>query len=148
MRLRRAAFLALAAFILGLMAAVVPSSASDPIRLPTPRPAYTPKAAATPASTANETKTTTVPNIPVTIPKPPPGGYKNGTVIILRGLHNVWSRGMDALAKKFEKQGVKVTLANHSHWQFLANDVIADYKKDKNAAPIIIIGHSLGGDAA
>ena len=55
---------------------------------------------------------------------------------------------MDALAKKLEAQGVTVTLANHSHWQNIANEAIADYKTDKNVAPIIIIGHSLGGDAA
>ncbi len=143
MKSRRAAFMALAAFMFGLSAAIVPSKADDPIRLPSPRPAHAPKATAPNATATKTTKTSTV-----AIPKPPAGGYKGGRVIILRGLHNIWSRGMDALAKKFEAQGVPVILANHSHWQFIANQAIADYKADKNVAPIIIIGHSLGGDAA
>lgn len=142
MKMRRAAMMALAAFVLGLAAATVPASAESPIPVPSPRPAYAPKATAKAATNPAKPATS------VAIPKPPAGGYKNGRVIILRGLHNVWSRGMDALAKKFEAQGVTVTLANHSHWQRLANEAIEDYKKDKNVAPIIIIGHSLGGDAA
>jgi thioesterase domain-containing protein len=129
--------------VLGLGAATVSSSAEETVPLPSPRPANAPKASVTVASAkAVPAKAT------VELPKAPAGGYTHGRVIILRGLANIWSRGMDVLAKKFEAQGVEVTLENHSKWRQLANQAIADYKKDKNVAPIIIIGHSLGGDAA
>ena len=57
MKSRRAAFVALAAFVLGLSAATAPSSADDPVRVPSPRPAYAPKAtakAATKTATAGD----------------------------------------------------------------------------------------------
>lgn len=144
MKSRRAAVLALAAFVLGLGSATVSSSAEETIPLPSPRPAHAPKASATVASAKAVPAKATAADLP----KAPAGGYAHGRVIILRGLANIWSRGMDTLAEKFEAQGVEVTLENHSKWRQLANEAIADYKKDKNIAPIIIIGHSLGGDAA
>lgn len=125
---RRAILLAVAAFALGSAAQFAQSRAEDGPSAP--------KAAVKTAS------------VPVVLPKPPPGGYKDGRVIILRGLYNIWSRGMDELAKKFEAQGVPVILDNHARWQMIANKTIADYKQNKDVAPIIIIGHSLGGDAA
>lgn len=135
---RRAVLLAVAGFILGLAASAVPSFAQMQPPLPQPRPAHAPKG-----------QVVTNATLSVEVPTPPPGGYQGGRVIILRGLANVWSRGMDQLAKKFEAQGVtSITLDNHSHWQKIANDLIAEYKKDKSITPIIIIGHSLGGDAA
>ncbi len=143
MRPRRAALLALAAFAVGLSAAAAPSRADDAVRGPAPRPAAAPEATA--KSTTAKPATATA---AVTLPKPPAGGYTRGRVIILRGLYNIWSRGMDTLAKKFEAQGVKVILDNHARWQKISNDAIADYKTNKNITPIIIIGHSLGGDAA
>lgn len=136
---RRAVMLALAGFVLGLAASLAPSIAEDQLPLPTPRPSYAPK---------GSDKIVTTAKLSVDLPTPPPGGYKRGRVIILRGLANIWSRGMDELARKFEAQGVSVILENHSVWHKLADDAITDYRKDKNVAPIIIIGHSLGGDAA
>ena len=137
---RRAVLVALAGFIPGLSAPLASSNAEDKPPLPPPRPSYAPKGSEEVVTSAN---------MSVTVPKPPPGGYKRGRIIILRGLQNIWSRGMDQLAKKFEAQGVKsVILDNHVRWQKIANDAIADYKTDKNITPIIIIGHSLGGDAA
>lgn len=143
MMVRRAAALALAAYVLGLAATLAPSSAQDTVPLPQPRPASAPKAVAKPASAKSAPASAAV-----ELPAPPPGGYTKGRVIVLRGLANIWSRGMDALAAKFEAQGVKVILENHSRWKELANAAIADYKANKDVAPIIIIGHSLGGDAA
>ena len=134
MKAGRAAAVTLAAFIFGLVATALHASAQETVPLPSPRPAYT-----APKTAIGSTD----------MPKPPAGGYNHGTVVILRGLHNIWSRGMDALAKKFEAQGVEVTLSNHAFWRDIANDIIAEYKKDpKKTTPIIIIGHSLGGDAA
>ncbi len=139
---RRAVLAALAGFIPGLSAPLAPLNAKDKLPLPPPRPSYAPKGSEEVVTSAN---------MSMAVPKPPPGGYKRGRVIILRGLQNIWSRGMDQLAKKFEAQGVpssSIILDNHVRWQKIANDAIADYKKNKDITPIIIIGHSLGGDAA
>lgn len=134
----RHAVIALAALAMGLLAQVVAATAVESIPSPKPRPAYTPKASAVKASAPASAE----------LPSPPAGGYKGGTVIIMRGLHNVWSRGMDELAKKFEAQGVEVILDNHARWQKYADQIIVDAKAGKDVQPVILIGHSLGGDAA
>ena len=77
------------------------------------------------------------------------GEFTHGRVIILRGLANVFSRGMDKLAKDMKALGIPVLLSNHSRWQMIAADLIKDYKANpKETAPIIFVGHSLGGDAS
>jgi pimeloyl-ACP methyl ester carboxylesterase len=77
-----------------------------------------------------------------------PATANGGRVIVLRGLANIWSRGMDRLAEQFEAAGVEVTLANHAKWNQIAADLIKQYKTEKNVAPIILVGHSLGADAS
>jgi len=68
-------------------------------------------------------------------------------VYLLRGLLNIFSLGMDTLAAELNKRGVYATVHNHTEWQGLANQAAANYKAGKEG-PIIIIGHSLGADAA
>ena len=139
---RPAVLVTVSLLIAGLVALAWPASAQDSVVLPKPRPAHAPTATQAKAATKANAKSD------IQIPDPPPGGYKGGTVVIMRGLHNIWSRGMDELAKKFEAQGVEVILDNHARWQRIANQIIADAKAGKDVHPIIIIGHSLGGDAA
>jgi Thioesterase domain len=78
----------------------------------------------------------------------PQATMDHGYVIVLRGLMNIWSRGMDTFAKELEARGVRVHLDNHRHWKELALDLAKRYQADKNTAPIIIVGHSLGANAA
>jgi pimeloyl-ACP methyl ester carboxylesterase len=68
-------------------------------------------------------------------------------VYLLRGLMNIFSLGMDTLADELNRRGVYATVDNHAEWQSLANQAAANYKAGKEG-PIIIIGHSLGADAA
>jgi hypothetical protein len=68
-------------------------------------------------------------------------------VYLLRGLMNIFSLGMDSLAAELNRRGVYTTVDNHADWQALANQAAADYKAGKEG-PIIVIGHSLGADAA
>ena len=77
-----------------------------------------------------------------------PATPNGGRVIIMRGLWNVFSRGMDALAAKFVAAGLQVTLDSHSNWNKIADTLIEQYKSQKDVTPIILIGHSLGGDAS
>jgi hypothetical protein len=78
----------------------------------------------------------------------PPQTSNHGYVVVLRGLMNIWSRGMDTVAKELEARGARVHLDNHRHWKKLAEDLAKKYETDKNIAPIIIVGHSLGANAA
>jgi hypothetical protein len=68
-------------------------------------------------------------------------------VYLLRGLLNIFSLGMDTLADELNRRGVYATVDNHADWESLANSAAANYKAGKEG-PIIIIGHSLGADAA
>ncbi len=68
-------------------------------------------------------------------------------VYLLRGLMNIFSLGMDTLADELNRRGVYATVDNHADWQDLADSAAAKYKAGSEG-PIIIIGHSLGADAA
>jgi pimeloyl-ACP methyl ester carboxylesterase len=81
-------------------------------------------------------------------PVPPPAKIGHGYVIMLRGLMNIWSRGIDTIAKELQARGVRVHLDNHRHWKEIAATVAKLYETDKKTAPIIIVGHSLGANAA
>jgi hypothetical protein len=67
-------------------------------------------------------------------------------VYLLRGLMNIFSLGMDSLAQEIQHRGIYATVHNYSEWQALADHAAAAYRAGKEG-PIIIIGHSLGGDA-
>jgi thioesterase domain-containing protein len=68
-------------------------------------------------------------------------------VYLLRGLLNIFSLGMDTLSDELNRRGVYATVDNHADWQELADSAAARYKAGTEG-PIIIIGHSLGADAA
>jgi pimeloyl-ACP methyl ester carboxylesterase len=78
----------------------------------------------------------------------PKAEIDHGYVIVLRGLMNIWSRGMDTFAKQLQERGARVHLDNHRHWKELAEELAKQYEADKSTAPIIIVGHSLGANAA
>src|SRR5271154_2108821 len=68
-------------------------------------------------------------------------------VYLLRGLMNIFSLGMDTLSDELNRRGVYATVDGYSDWESLANQAASRYK-DGTEGPIIIIGHSLGADAA
>ncbi|MDE1571034.1 thioesterase domain-containing protein [Aquabacter sediminis] len=70
-----------------------------------------------------------------------------GRVYLMRGLANVFSYGMDDLAKKLNEKGIEAEVYEHGAWQRLADDAVA-WSKANRRAPVIIAGHSLGADAA
>ncbi|MGE4371880.1 MAG: thioesterase domain-containing protein [Xanthobacter sp.] len=70
-----------------------------------------------------------------------------GHVYLFRGLGNVFSFGMDELAEKLEARGIEASVYNHTSWQSVADQASAESRRNKGA-PIILIGHSLGADAA
>lgn len=71
----------------------------------------------------------------------------SGQVYLLRGLIDVFSKGMDDLAAKLRRRGIASTVMNHSAYESLAAQAISNYRAG-NRGPIIIAGHSLGADDA
>lgn len=67
-------------------------------------------------------------------------------VYLLRGLMNIFSLGMDDLARKLEARGISTYVGNHAEWQSLSDEIAARYKAG-NRSPIVLVGHSLGADA-
>jgi hypothetical protein len=138
---RRALFSALAAFLIGVV--MLPEFAAAQVQVPNPvpRPKVVPNPKAALPVAPSATSKTAAPVVA--------GEFTHGRVIVLRGLANIFSRGMDKLAKDLKALGVPVTLSNHSKWQTISAQLIKDYKANpKETAPIILIGHSLGGDAS
>jgi hypothetical protein len=68
-------------------------------------------------------------------------------VYLLRGLMNIFSLGMDTLGDELTRRGVYATVDNYADWESLADRAAANYRAGREG-PIIIIGHSLGADAA
>jgi len=70
-------------------------------------------------------------------------------VYLLRGLANIFSLGMDDLAAKLNARGIKATVHSYVDWQALTNMAVNDASSGRRSpTPVIIIGHSLGADAA
>ena len=70
-----------------------------------------------------------------------------GKVYLMRGLANVFSYGMDDLAAKLVARGIDAQVFEHGRWPVLADQAVA-WSRGHRKAPVIIIGHSLGADAA
>jgi len=73
---------------------------------------------------------------------------RTGEVILLRGLANIFSRGMDVIGDRLKAKGVDARVYNHGAWENLAIDIVERSKKKAVSYPIIIMGHSLGGNAS
>jgi pimeloyl-ACP methyl ester carboxylesterase len=70
----------------------------------------------------------------------------NGKVYLLRGGANIFSTGMDDLARKLRSKGIDAASYGHADWPKLAIEARQRYAKDKSAT--VIIGHSFGANAA
>ncbi len=53
---------------------------------------------------------------------------------------------MDQLAERINRTGVAGNISSHLMWRSVADQAISDYRRD--AKPIAVVGHSIGGDAA
>jgi hypothetical protein len=70
-----------------------------------------------------------------------------GRVYLFRGaLGPIFSRGMDRLTKRLEQAGIKADVYEFTICRLIAAQAIRDYRDDP--APIILIGHSMGGFCA
>jgi pimeloyl-ACP methyl ester carboxylesterase len=69
---------------------------------------------------------------------------RGAKVYLLRGFMNVFSLGLDELAPKIEKRGIRAEVYNHTSWARLADEIAKDYKSGQTR-PVILVGHSWGG---
>ena len=71
-----------------------------------------------------------------------------GQVYLMRGLMGqVLSTGLDQLAARLAKRGIHAPVYSHNSYGTLADQAIARWRAG-NRGPIVIIGHSLGANAA
>jgi hypothetical protein len=67
-------------------------------------------------------------------------------VDLFRGLADIFSRGMDTLTEKLNRQGYSARVYSHTNWQSVARRIADRYARgDKDI--VVLIGHSLGADA-
>jgi pimeloyl-ACP methyl ester carboxylesterase len=90
--------------------------------------------------------------VPTPVPRPQHAATsaqpEHGRVFLLRGLINVFSFGMDRLARKLEAKGIPSRVTNFTHWREFGVLLASQYRTDKTIPPVVIIGHSLGADSA
>jgi Thioesterase domain len=68
-------------------------------------------------------------------------------VDLLRGLADIFSRGMDTLTEKLNRQGYSARVYSTNGWQTVARRIADKYSRSHKDI-IVLIGHSLGGNAA
>lgn len=69
-------------------------------------------------------------------------------VYFIRGGFDVFSTGMNEMAKTLQAKGINASAHSIVAWKSIANDIIKRSKEKKVSYPIIFLGHSLGADAA
>ncbi len=72
---------------------------------------------------------------------------KQVQVDLFRGLADIFSRGMDSLTDKLNRQGYSARVYSTHGWQAAAARIADGYTRGHRDI-IVIIGHSLGGNAA
>lgn len=76
----------------------------------------------------------------------PLAGPPRGRVILLRGLANVFSTGIDDLEEALRRDGYDAAAYNHLDWTAQADAALALARTGGLPRPFAVIGHSLGAD--
>jgi hypothetical protein len=109
---------------------------------PQDTPASGPAAKPIAVADAGDTTISPVPPPAVTNVKMEP----RGRAYLFRGIAGlIYSRGMDKLAERIRHIGIPTSVDTYLVWRPIADQAIRDYRRDPQ--PIILIGHSMGGDA-
>ena len=75
---------------------------------------------------------------------PPATAQPQPRVYLFRGaLGPIFSRGMDHLTKRLEEAGIRADVYEFTICRLIADQAIRDFRD--SAAPIVLIGHSMGG---
>ena len=68
-------------------------------------------------------------------------------VDLLRGLADIFSRGLDTLGERLNRKGYTARVYSTNGWQTVSRRIAENYTRGHKDI-IVIIGHSLGGNAA
>jgi hypothetical protein len=68
-------------------------------------------------------------------------------VDLLRGLADIFSRGLDTLGERLNRRGFTARVYSTNGWQTVSRRIAENYSRGHKDI-IVIIGHSLGGNAA
>jgi pimeloyl-ACP methyl ester carboxylesterase len=68
-------------------------------------------------------------------------------VLLLRGWLSLFSAGLDRLADEFRARGIKAEVRRHLYWTTAVSDILRD-RAAGNIGPLILVGHSQGGNDA
>ena len=68
-------------------------------------------------------------------------------VYLLRGLINIFSTGMDDLAEKLQRRGIRASVYNHTQFYGLVQGIAARHRAGRGER-VVIVGHSLGANDA
>ena len=77
-----------------------------------------------------------------------PLSAKAEEVYVLRGAFDVFSAGMNQMTKKMQARGINAKAYSNGRWSGLANDLIKRNGRGAVSYPIVIMGHSVGGQEA
>jgi hypothetical protein len=69
-----------------------------------------------------------------------------GKVLVVRGFMTVFSLGLDDLAAKLQSEDLEILVVPASMSGLAAHQVARQYARGELRGPLILIGHSLGGD--
>ncbi|MCX5480592.1 hypothetical protein OSH08_16435 [Kaistia geumhonensis] len=74
---------------------------------------------------------------------------KAASVYLMRGFLGIFSLGMDRLNDQLKAAGVKTKIIGHTRWPGVVSEIAAEQALHPGQhAPVVIIGHSLGANAA
>jgi len=69
-------------------------------------------------------------------------------VYLIRGAMNIFSRGMNQMTDRLVARGVNAKSLSNGQWSGVAKDIIKRNQSGRVSFPIIIAGHSVGGQEA
>ena len=69
-------------------------------------------------------------------------------IYFIRGAMDVFSAGMNQMTKRLKSKGLRATAHSNGAWSGLAQNIIKRSKSGNVSYPIIIAGHSVGGQEA
>jgi len=77
-----------------------------------------------------------------------PSNAQAEEVYFIRGALDVFSAGMNQMTKKLKARGVRAKVMSNGQWSGVARSIISRNKSGRVSYPIVIVGHSVGGQEA